>query len=165
MKTIRIIMISCALVLAAAARAQQRNHTLRATVGTGIALDVPATTPVLTQFIAAKQLSKHWALGVGTGFSLYEKPLIPIFAHANYRMARWGNVSFTAEANVGGTILHAGGYVAPAVGVNYRRYHLSVGYEYQSLKRIKQNETPHFVSAYREELSHHTATLRLGVNL
>ena len=62
MKTIRFIMISCALVLAAAARAQQRNYTLRATVGTGIALDVPATTPVLTQFIAAT--TYRWAMSI-----------------------------------------------------------------------------------------------------
>lgn len=165
MKTIRIIMLSCALVLAAVARAQQGEYVFRATVGTGIAFDVPSTTPVLTQLIAAKQLSKRWTLGMGTGLSVYEKALIPLFVHASYQIARWGDVSLIGEANMGGTILHSGSYVAPAVGIRYHRYYLSVGYENQSFKRIKQFETPHFISSYREELSHHNATLRFGIFL
>ncbi|MEB3373594.1 hypothetical protein SFC43_10850 [Bacteroides sp. CR5/BHMF/2] len=43
------------------------------------------------------------------------------------------------------------------------KLNLMAGYELQKLERIKKQEDPYFHTTFKEELSHHSITLKIGL--
>lgn len=142
-------------------------------VGSGIALSEPASTPVVVRVAGHYRVSKCFSAGVATGLSFYEKTLIPLCAEVRLLIARprrWtpyaacaaGYAFAPSKAANGGFLLN------PAVGTEYAlrgrlRLFAEAGYEMQLLERLLEYDGPHFSAQYAEELRHGTLLLKIGV--
>ena len=79
-KIILLIIVCCATAIATAQ--QTERFTLATSVGTGIDMNEPATTPFTWQALGYYAINKRLSVGIGTGLSIYEITLIPLFADA-----------------------------------------------------------------------------------
>lgn len=146
---------------------------LETTVGTGVSMSTPASTPFLWQIKGYYHLSGRWALGAGTGVSCYEKNLIPVFATGSFDLTRPHRLTPYLECGVGYGFApqrpaNGGFMLAPSVGVRFRLLSqamtFSAGYERQELERLKNHTGPDFTVEFQERLSHHSLTFRLGIS-
>ena len=84
-KIILLIIASCTVAMATA---QNKEHfTFATSIGTGIDMSEPAAPPFSLQVLGYYAINKRFSVGVGTGLSIHEKVLIPLFADAAYRTA------------------------------------------------------------------------------
>lgn len=81
-KIILLIIVSCTVVMATAQ--QTERFTFATSVGTGIDMNEPSATPFTWQALGYYAINKRFSVGIGTGLSIYEKALIPLFADAAY---------------------------------------------------------------------------------
>ena len=102
-------------------------------IGTGFSMNQPSYTPFNWQIVSHYHISQRFAIGVGSGLSVYEKLLIPLYASAQFKVNRKFKLNLMA------------------------------GYELQKLERTKKQEDPYFHTTFKEELSHHSITLKIGL--
>lgn len=59
-------------------------------------------------------------------------------------------------------------YLSPSVGAQVKltqklKMNIALGYEIQQLERLKQRTDEYFHTEFKEELSHHSITLKVGL--
>ncbi|MCC8170541.1 MAG: hypothetical protein LIP00_01900 [Parabacteroides sp.] len=172
MKKISLIFVSA--LLSCTVKAQTDRHFIfTTTVGTAIPLDRPASTPFTWQFAAHYPFSRRFSAGAGTGLSFYEKTVIPLFAGMRFDLLKPRKFTPYAVAGIGyGFTLsgeaNGGLYLHPAIGVRYAclkklQFLLSAGYELQKLERRKTHGNRFFSAEWKEQLSHHSLTIKAGL--
>lgn len=142
------------------------------TLGMGISLSVPASTPVEWQVLGHYRVNKRWYAGIGTGLSFYEKTLIPLFADVKFMLIKSrkftpylacsAGYAFVPGKDAGGGVL-----LNPSVGLQYgmcgnRKIFISLGVESQKLDRVKRYEHSLFKVEFLEKLSHNSVLARVG---
>lgn len=168
MKRVCLFCIAAAFCLTAHAQ----KIVVQTSVGTGIALSVPSATPVLWRVSGQYRIVERLSVGVGTGLSFYEKTLIPVFADAQFLMAKPRKFTPFLECRVGYGFApchdaNGGFYLNPAVGVRYavgRRYGIfvAVGYESQNLERLETYDNRFLKAEFAEKLRHRNLGFELG---
>jgi hypothetical protein len=143
------------------------------TAGAGFALTVPAVTPLELQVATLYNVNQRFAAGVGVGLSSYENLLLPVFADLRFLLTPARKFTPFAECTAGYAFplspnTSGGLYFHPSAGIQYavnKRYNLllSIGYEHQSLRRLKSSESDYFVSEFEEWLTHGSVMFRFGV--
>lgn len=141
--------------------------------GTGISMNQPSYTPFLWQTMAHYTIGKRWKTGAGTGISVYEKVLIPLYASALFYLTTPRKLTPYIIGNIGGAFAPAkeakgGFYLSPAIGAQWKvsrilKLNFAIGYELQRLQRVKKYANGYFAAAFDEQLSHHTVTFKIGV--
>lgn len=141
--------------------------------GTGISMNQPSHTPFTWETMVHYPLGKRWKMGAGTGISVYEKVLIPIYASAQFYLTTPRKLTPYIIGNIGGGFAPAkeakgGLYLSPAIGVQLKlsripNLNFAIGYELQKLQRVKNHTNESFAAAFEEQLSHHTITFKIGV--
>ena len=152
----------------------EQNSSWAAAVGTGIAMSTPSQTPVILRVKGYYHIGDRFSTGAGTGISLYETMLIPLFAHAKFEITQ--PKKFTPYLECGGGYAFApdkktngGFYLHPSFGVQYAmtnkmKLRLAVGYELQRSERLKEYGNDHITSGFVEKLSHHSISIKVGVS-
>lgn len=169
----RMILLA-ALFAAVASHAQSvRRFSLATDFGTGIALSQPAPAPFLWRVTGYYNVGRRFSAGVGTGLSFYEKTLVPVFADVRVLVTRPRRFTPCLQCGAGYAFApdreaNGGFMFAPAVGVQWALPKgmcllLSAGFEQQKLERLKKYAGDAFSAEFREQLSHHTITLRAGL--
>jgi len=169
----KIILITVAVFALSNAKAQIAERLTFATnIGTGIAMNAPASTPFTWQVLGYYNFNKRFSAGIGTGLSCYEEILIPLFAEVRFNiikprkftpyLACGGGYSFAPDKNTNG-----GFYLNPSLGLQYsiggnNKFFLAAGYELQKLERLKEYESSYFKTAFKEQLSHNSLSLKIG---
>lgn len=172
MKKIILLIIACCT--AAMSIAQQTERISFATsIGTGIDMNEPATTPFSWHVLAHYAVSKRFSAGIGTGLSIYEKALIPLFANVKYAIARPKKFTPYAECGIGYSFApdkcaNGGFYLNPSIGVQYSvsggmKIFFALGYELQKLERVKKQEQVLFTAKFAERLRHNAISIKIGV--
>ena len=170
-KVILLLIISFYII---GVKAQQTDRlTFATTVGTGIAMSKPAPTPFTWQVLGYYNINKRFSIGVGSGVSVYEKVLIPLFADAKFTIIKpkkftpylecTAGYSFAPDKNANG-----GFYLNPSVGVQYayfgdKKLFLALGYELQEFKQLKRKEQSLFTAEFVESLNHNFISIKLGL--
>ena len=73
------------------------------------------------------------------------------------------------ECNIGGPLAAAQETnLSPSVGAQVKltqklKMNIALGYEIQQLERLKQRTDEYFHTEFKEELSHHSITLKVGL--
>lgn len=77
------------------------------------------------------------------------------------------------ECNIGGSLAAAketngGFYLSPSVGAQVKltqklKMNIALSYEIQQLETLKQRTDEYFHTEFKEELSHHSITLKVGL--
>ena len=143
-KIILLIIANCIVAIATAQ--QTERFTFATSVGTGIDMNEPATTPFAWQILGYYAINKHLFMGIGTGLSIYEKTLIPLFADVKFRIIKPRKFTPYIECGVGYSFApdqnaNGGFYLNPSAGVEYSIYKdkklfLALGYESQKFDRL-----------------------------
>lgn len=143
------------------------------TIGTGIPVTTPSSIPFNWQVAGYYHLTGRWSVGIGTGLSFYEKMLIPVFGDIRFQIGRQRKFTPFAGCAAGYSFAPSGDanggvFVNPSVGVEYPLNHklrlqLSVGYEWQDLKRLKKQTDAYFHKEFEEELSHQSVSVKVGL--
>lgn len=151
------------------------RFTYMTTIGTGISMDTPSITPFAWQVAGHYKLSERFSAGIGTGLSVYEKALIPLFADARFQLTKPRRFVPYLQCGIGyafapGEDANGGFFFHPSVGVQYKTRGkttllLSIGYEIQNLERLKKYENSHYAAEFREKLHHNLISIKLGVML
>ena len=151
----------------------ERNVTYKASIGTGIDMNEPSYTPFIFHVLAHYRVGNRFSAGIGTGFSLYEATLIPLFVNAKLAVTQprkftpfvecGSGYAFAANTNANG-----GFHLNSSLGVQYAlsekmKLQLSAGYELQKLERLKNSENDYFTSFFAEKLTHHLLSVKVGI--
>lgn len=141
--------------------------------GTGIPMSKPSHTPFSWQVMSHYHINRRFAIGAGSGLSVYEKTLIPLYASVQFFLTRPKKFTPYLECNIGGVFAPAkeangGLYLSPAFGGHLRitsklKMNFAVGYELQKLNRLKKHTDDYFYTEFKEELSHSSFTFKIGV--
>ena len=169
----KIIFLSILALITLTAQAQRTERfTFGTSIGTGIPMSRPSDVPFAWQVTGFYNISKQLSVGIGTGLSLYEKALIPVFADARFLLIKPGKFTPFLECSAGYSFApdrnaNGGFYMNPSVGVqyamrNHRKLFFSLGYELQKLERVKKQEQPLFTAEFAEKLNHNFVSLKLG---
>lgn len=173
MKRILLIPIFVLIVTLTYGQTEFRRFSYSTTIGTGLAMSTPSKTPFSWQVSGYYNITPRWAVGAGTGVSVYEKPLLPLFANVKFRIikpVKWtpyiecgAGYSFALAKNS-----HGGFYLSPTIGVEYAVFEkakllFGVGYEGQELDRSKSYQDSYFSSEFQEKLSHHSLAFKIGI--
>lgn len=142
-------------------------------IGTSLSMSQPSCTPFTWQIIGHYHINQRFTIGVGSGLSIYEKALIPLYANAQFFIIRPQKLTPYLECNIGGAFSAApkangGFYLSPCAGAQLKmsrklRMNLAVGYELQKLERAKQHTDPYLHTEFKEKLSHGSITLKVGL--
>lgn len=142
-------------------------------LGTGIALNQPASTPFVWRLTGYYEVTPRFFAGAGTGLSFYEKTLVPVYAEARFSLTRprrltpyaacAGGYAFAVQEGVNGGLL-----LNPAIGVQCAlrgscRLFVQAGYEVQRLERLRRYDGPLLSAQFAEKLSHGTILLHVGL--
>lgn len=171
------VVLSIVLLLAGIAafgQKEDRRFAVATSLGSGIALNRPAKTPFTWQVKGYYGVTSRLFAGIGTGISVYEKTLLPVFAEAKYVLGRSREFTPYMACEAGYAFAfdrkeaNGGLYLVPAIGVHYRvargvRLTFAVGYELQKFDRVKSHRDDHFLTEFKERLSHQSVAFRLGV--
>lgn len=143
------------------------------TIGIGISMSSPASTPITWQALGYYNFTDRWAVGVGTGLSFYEKTLIPLYGDIKFQIGRERKITPYLELAAGYSFAPSkdavGGYFFnPSVGVQYPltnkiKLRLAVGYESQDMKRLKKQADSYFAKEFEERLWHQSISIKLGI--
>ncbi len=161
-----------AIALLAASFTAQSQATFTTTLGTGVAIDGRSNS-FAWRFTSHYDLTDRWSFGVGTGVSVYEKTLVPVFAYAMYCLGRErrltpfvataGGYSFAFSSDArGGVMLNL------SAGVRYRLTDgilllLSAGWEMQRFGHLISRTDTWFHKQFAEHLTRNAIYIRLGV--
>ena len=158
-KIILLIIVCCATAIATAQ--QTERFTFATSVGTGIDMNEPATTPFAWQALGYYAINKRLSVGIGTGLSIYEKTLIPLFADAKLLIIKPRKFTPYIECGVGYSFApdknaNGGFYLNPSVGVEYsicksKKLFLTLGYESQKLGQLKTQKQSLFTAEFAEK--------------
>ena len=169
-KIILLIIVCCATAIATAQ--QTERFTFATSVGTGIDMSEPAATPFSLQVLGYYAINKRFSVGVGTGLSIYEKTLIPLFADAKLLIIKPRKFTPYIECGVGYSFApnknaNGGFYLNPSAGVEYsicksKKLFLALGYESQKLERLKTQKQSLFTAEFAEKLNHHAISIKIG---
>lgn len=169
-KIILLIMVCCTIAMVSAQ--QTERLTFATSVGTGIDMSEPATTTFSWQILGYYAISKRLSAGIGTGLSVYEKALIPIFADVKYAIARPKRFTPYIECGIGYSFApdknaNGGFYLNPSIGVQYsvwgeKKLFFALGYELQKLERVKRQEQLLFKTEVTERLRHNAISIKIG---
>ena len=142
------------------------------TIGTGIPMSSPASTPFAWQVLGYYTINQRLSAGIGAGISLYEKTLIPLFADAKFNITKPKKFTPYIECGVGYSFAisqnaNGGFYLSPSVGIEWSIYGrnkllLAIGYESQSLERLKMHEDQYFDAEFKEQLNHNAISIKIG---
>lgn len=141
-------------------------------LGTGVALNEPASVPAVWRVTGNYAVSPRFSVGIGSGVSVYEKALVPLFAEAGMLLTRprrvtpyvgfAGGYAFAPSREAKG-----GAMFSPAVGVRCTlrgrgALFLEAGCEWQRLERLREYEGRYLSAAFAEKLRHTTLLLKIG---
>lgn len=169
----KIFLTGIAFMVALAVDAQSfKPFTLSTGIGTGIDMSTPSRTPFIWQLAGHYHWNKRFSTGVGTGVSLYEKVLIPVFADIKCSItppkkftpfiACQAGYGFAPDKKANGGL-----YLYPSIGLQYtlrsnKYLFVAIGYEMQQLERVKSYQNVFFTSEYKEKLNHKSIAIRIG---
>ena len=171
MKKLLILIIFSCTVLTVKAQ-QTERFTFATTVGTGFAMSTPAYTRFAWQVLGYYNVNKRFSAGIGSGVSLYEKALIPLFADVRFAVMKPAKLtpylacsagySFAPDKNANGGL-----YLNPSIGIQYlicgnKKLSFALGYELQKLERLKTQEQSHFAVEFAEKLNHSSISVKIG---
>lgn len=154
------------------AQLSERLH-LSTSIGTGISMSPPAYTPFTWQALGHYEFTNRFSTGIGSGISIYEKILIPLFADVQFAIIKPRKFtpylgcsigySFAPDKNANG-----GFYLNPSVGVKYKLHSklqlfFALGYELQKLERLKKYENSLLTTEFAEKLNHNSISLKMGI--
>ena len=169
-KIILHIIVSCTVVMATAQ--QTERFTFATSVGTGIDMNEPSATPFTWQALGYYAINKRFSVGIGTGLSIYEKALIPLFADAKFLIIKPRKFTPYIKCGVGYSFApdknaHGGFYLNPSAGVEYSIYKskklfLALGYESQKLEQLKTQKQSLFTAEFAEKLIHNAISIKIG---
>lgn len=154
-------------------KAQQTDRfTLATSIGTGFAMSEPATMPLTWQVLGNYSINKRFSIGVGTGLSIYEKALIPLFADAKFMIVTPKRFTPYLECGIGYSFApdknaNGGFYLSSSIGIQYSIYgnkkiFFALGYELQKLERLKTQEQSLFTAEFVEKLNHISISVKIG---
>lgn len=161
------------ILIGIVANAQEvKRFSFATTIGTGIDMSKPSSTPFVWQVTGHYNLNSRFAVGVGTGLAFYEKMLIPLFADAKFLIIKPKRFTPFLQCGVGYSFApdkHANGgfYLNPSVGMQYtlpkdRKLFLALGYESQKLERLKTYKDSFLAIEFAEELRHNLISVKVG---
>lgn len=169
-KVIFLLIAACVFTVAKAQ--EMKQFSFATTVGTGIAMSRPSSTPFSWQILGYYNITPRWAVGAGTGVSVYEKALIPLFADARFNLTKPRKFTPYLECGVGYSFAMdknsiGGFFLNPSVGVQWaiggtNRLQLALGYESQSLQRLKKAESQYAGVEFQESLVHSSISVKIG---
>lgn len=167
---ILVILFLCGSI----AHAQEvKRISLTTIIGTGLDMSKPSYTPFIGQIIGNYNFNERFSVGVGTGVSIYEKPLIPIFTDARIYVCKprrftpfikcGAGYGFAVSDNANGGI-----YINPAIGISCvvhkgMKLLVQMGYDIQKLERLKGYENDIIYAEFVEKLNHNIISLKIGV--
>lgn len=173
MKKMLFIWLWLAIAWPAGARRIPERVQMMVTVSTGLPISVPKRVPLSGQVQVDYQIAPCFQAGMGTGISVYEKCLLPLYAHLRLNLFRRpayipfvevnGGYAFALSRQAGGGL-----YLSPAIGLEWpsgRRAKLLVGFGYvlQKFHRVKLYEGALLSSSYEEPLRHQALVFKVGV--
>lgn len=143
------------------------------TIGAGFDMSKPSCTPFIWQVIGNYNFNERLSTGVGTGISLFEKPIVPLFADVRFCICKPKKFTPFIQCAVGYGIVvskdaNGGIYLNPAAGISYSIYKrmklfVSIGYELQKLERLKKFDSEIATIEFSEQLSHNLISMKIGV--
>lgn len=161
------------IVIHADGQTDSKHFSYTTYIGTGLSMSQPSQTPFNWQIIAHYHIGQRFTIGAGSGLSIYEKALIPLYANAQFFMTRPKKLTPYLECNIGGSLAAAketngGFYLSPSVGAQVKltqklKMNIALSYEIQQLETLKQRTDEYFHTEFKEELSHHSITLKVGL--
>jgi len=174
MKQFIFIILLCITVSNAKAQTNDKSKiSFATTIGTGLSMSTPSSTPLTWQVLGYYSLTERWSVGAGTGLSFYEKMLIPLYGDVNFRIGRERKFTPYMEFAVGYSFAssdnaNGGFFMNPSIGIQYplknkTKLQLAVGYDLQKLERLKKHTDKYFSKEFEEQLSHHSISIRLGI--
>lgn len=142
-------------------------------IGTGIDTCTPSYNPVTVHFTEYYNFNNRLSLGIGTGVSIYEKTIVPLFADIHYNITKPKKIMPYLSCSIGYGFTqskHANGgmYFNPSFGLQYPlhkhcKIFVAVGYETQKLERLKKYEDQYFEMEFNEHLQHNSISAKLGI--
>jgi len=173
MKRILFISIFVFVVTLTYGQTEVNRFSYSTTIGTGIAMSTPSKTPFSWQVIGYYNLTPRWSIGAGTGISVYEEPLLPLFADVKYRITKTRKFTPYVECGAGYSVSLSKDaigdfYMLTSVGVEYElcsktKLIFAMGYELQELKRLKSHQDNNFISEFQEQLYHSSLAFKIGI--
>ena len=128
--------------------------------------------PFSLQVLGYYAINKRFSVGVGTGLSIYEKVLIPLFADAKFLIIKPRKFTPYIECGVGYSFapnknVNGGFYLNPSAGVEYsicksKKLFLALGYESQKLEQLKTQKQSLFIAEFAEKLIHNAISIKIG---
>lgn len=174
MKRLIFIILLCVAICSAKAKTTDESKiSFATTIGTGLPMSEPSSTPFTWQALGYYNLSSRWAVGVGTGLLFYEKMLIPIYGDIRFQIGRERKITPYAEFAAGYAFAPSGNanggfFMNPSFGIQYPlknkiKLQFAVGYELQELERLKKQADNYFMKEFAEQLSHHSISFKIGL--
>lgn len=171
-KNILIIMLACT-TLSVFGQADSKKLSYTITVGTGMSMNEPSRVPFTMQATGRYSLTPHLSAGIGTGISVYEKTLIPLFAQVRFLITRPHRFTPYASCSAGYSFAphkeaSGGIFLNPNIGIRYSaagrvKLIFSIGYELQRLERLKEYEDEYMGVQFKEALEHHSLVVKAGI--
>lgn len=170
----KLILLFLSVLAVYTAQGQTKEHfTYSTTIGTGIPMSKPSSTPFTWQLSGHYNINNRFSVGAGTGLSIYEKVLIPVFADAKFFITRPHTFTPYLECGVGYAFApnknaQGGFYLNPAIGIQYNlkkqvKILLAIGYESQYMEQLKKYQNSYFQSEFNEKLTHHSISIKMGI--
>ena len=141
-------------------------------IGSGIDMTMPIHTPFTWQLTGHYKLNEQVLVGAGTGFSFYEKMLIPVYADIKFLITQPRKITPFIEGSGGYSFVpykntNGGLYLYPSLGVQYsiskeHQLYMTLGYEIQKFERLKTFTNPLYTAEFVEKLNHNLVSLRIG---
>ena len=173
MKKIFLTLVVLFAVVAGVTAQDTKRFSFATAIGTGIPMSTPSSTPFEWQILGYYNFNQRFSAGIGTGISVYEKAVIPLFADVKFNITKprkftpyldcGAGYSFAPDKNANGGI-----YVNPAVGVQWSvctkmKLLFAVGYEMQKYERLKSYNSQYFDAEFKEQLNHNSISIKIGV--
>lgn len=170
----RNIIILALIFLGTAVHAQEiRRISYATTIGTSFDMSKPSCTPFIWHVSGNYNFNERLSAGVGTGVSLYEKTIVPIFADVKFRICKPRKFTPFIQCSAGYGIAvskdtNGGICINPTAGISYSVYKrmklfVSVGYELQKLERLKEYDSEIVTVEFSEKLSHNLISMKVGI--
>lgn len=150
-----------------------KHFSYTASIGTGVSMSQPSCTPFIGQVIAHYHINQRFTIGAGSGLSVYEKVLVPLYANVQFFITQPRKLTPYLECNIGGSFAAAkeangGFYLSPSIGTQLKltqklKMNFALGCEIQKLERLKEHTDEYFHTKFKEKLSHHTITFKVGL--
>ena len=174
MKRFIFIILLCIAVSSVKAQTNGESKiSFATTIGTGLSMSTPSSTPFTWQVLGYYKLTDRWSAGVGTGLSFYEKTLIPVYGSIRFQIGKERKFTPYAECATGYSFAPSGNanggyFMNPSIGIQYplknkMKLQLAVGYELQELERLKKHTDGFFLKEFEEKLSHHYISFKIGL--